>query len=366
MSDASSDHNANCFDFIRLVAAWLVLYSHSYALVGLPEPTPIAGQSFGSLAVAVFFSLSGYLVCQSWSRDPSAVRFAIRRGLRIFPGLLVVILFTAFGVGVAFTKLQALDYLRHPETWSYVPKTVLMLSVPHLPGVFESNPFPKSTNGSLWTLRYEVLMYATLAVLGSIVPQGRLSRASMALLVVCTLTWLGLAIFGYSQVQVPGIWRMGTELYVDRLAYLGAFFFGGSCMYLYRDRIKLSIPVAFVLVVGATLMPNPTSAMATLWIAVPYGVISVAFLASRRFRFVRGHDYSYGIYIYAFPVQQAISALLAPASEHWLAALAASTAITFLVASLSWHYIESPALATKDRAIRRFTKAGLPSPIQGR
>ena len=62
---------SNSFDFLRVSAALLVLYSHSFALVGLPEPTPMAGQFYGGLAVALFFAMSGYLVCQSWVRDPS-------------------------------------------------------------------------------------------------------------------------------------------------------------------------------------------------------------------------------------------------------------------------------------------------------
>lgn len=329
-----------------------MLYSHSFALAGFPEPTPIAGQSFGSLAVAVFFSLSGYLVCQSWSRDPSMWRFAVRRGLRILPGLFVVVIATAFGVGLAYTQLAPSEYLTHPETWTYVPKTMLMLSVPKLPGVFESNPFPNSNNGSLWTLRYEVLMYAVLCGVGSLVSPRKLPLMCATLLATCMVSWVALTLNGLAPMPVPFVWRLGTEFHADRIAYLGAFFFGGSCMYLFRDHLKTSLPAAAVMLGAAVLAPTSFVAMLVLWIAIPYGVMSLAFGGARILGFTRGFDYSYGTYIYAFPIQQALASSIPQLQENWLWSLIAATALTALAGGLSWHFVESPALKAKDRVIQ--------------
>ena len=83
----------------------------------------MAGQSYGSLAVALFFAISGYLVCQSWVRDPSPMRFVVRRALRILPGLGVVVMLTAFVLGPAFSSLSAQEYFADKRTWSYLPAT---------------------------------------------------------------------------------------------------------------------------------------------------------------------------------------------------------------------------------------------------
>lgn len=113
-------HQNNAFDFLRIFAASAVLYSHSYALYGLPEPYPLPGQTYGSLAVALFFSISGFLVCQSWMNDPSFSRFFIRRALRIFPGLLVVVILTALVIGPLFTTLTLQEYFASGTAWNYI------------------------------------------------------------------------------------------------------------------------------------------------------------------------------------------------------------------------------------------------------
>ena len=291
------DYFGNCFDFLRVIAAWAVLYSHSYALVGLSEPRPIAGQSFGSLAVALFFAISGFLVCQSWNRDPSIIRFATRRALRLIPGLFVVILFTTLVIGPVFSALPVTEYIGEVRIWKYIPSTLLFLSVPTLPGLFESNPLPNASNGSLWTLRYEALMYACLAIVGSIIPKIKLKVACIALFASFALLWAVLAIIELPSTQIPFIWRLGTELYGEQIGYLGAFFFAGCCAHFFFARIPLSLTVALILVAVIALIPNHKLTMPALWLAIPYAAISFAYRAPKIFHRVNGHDYSYGIYI---------------------------------------------------------------------
>ncbi|MGO4377458.1 acyltransferase family protein [Pseudoduganella sp. RAF53_2] len=95
----------NAFDVLRMTAAAAVLYSHSFPLLGLPEPEPLPGLTWGRLAVAVFFGISGFLVAQSWESDSHGLRFLARRALRIFPGLLVLALLSALVLGPAVTVL---------------------------------------------------------------------------------------------------------------------------------------------------------------------------------------------------------------------------------------------------------------------
>lgn len=184
------NHNLNAFDFLRVTAASAVLFSHSYALYGLPEPQPITGHSFGSLAVATFFVISGFLVCQSWLLDPSFPRFLTRRFLRIFPGLLVVILMTVFVIGPIFGTLVPTEYFSSVAVWQHLILGLLALGSPPLPRVFENNPYPISINGSLWTLRYEILMYILLASIGRFFSIASLRFIYPALFVLMGINWV--------------------------------------------------------------------------------------------------------------------------------------------------------------------------------
>ena len=341
---APRHHNA--FDALRIIAAAAVLYSHSFALYGLPEPVPLAGQTFGSIAVALFFSLSGYLVCQSWCSDPDVLRFALRRGLRIFPGLIVVVVVTAGLIGLLITDLSATAYLQSADLYNFIVKGMLALGSPTLPGVFEKNPFPNATNGSLWTLRYEIIMYVALALAGRLFGRRHFQWACPLLLCLCALTWLLTTYVGAKNLQIPLVWHL-TELYLDRIAYLGAFFFAGASMLLYRDRVPLS-PFAAIVAVGVVaLVTSPTIVMCMLWLIVPYVVCTFAFRSPTWMTKANGYDYSYGVYIYAFPIQQIFSLI---GSEHhwsWFAVMAASAVVTFWAAAASWYYVEKPALSFK-------------------
>jgi peptidoglycan/LPS O-acetylase OafA/YrhL len=161
----SNMKHANSFDFARISAALLVLYSHAFAIGGAPEPTIAGFCSLGSLGLFIFFSISGYLVSMSWLSDGSGVRFAIRRALRIFPALTVVILLSTFVLGPIVTTVPMQVYLHHPATYRYLANIGLYVSY-YLPGSFEHVPIPNAVNGSLWSLPVEVLMYIILGGLG--------------------------------------------------------------------------------------------------------------------------------------------------------------------------------------------------------
>ena len=163
----------NSLDLLRLVAAIFVLYSHQHALLGQAEPTFFGWNTYGGVGVTIFFFLSGMLVWTSWARDPHWGRFFMRRSLRIFPALWVVVLGTAFVLGPVFSTLSVADYFADQETWRYL-STAMMLIRHTLPGVFSDNPFPQAVNGSLWTLPVEFLCYVSVAVLGSVkfMPKG--------------------------------------------------------------------------------------------------------------------------------------------------------------------------------------------------
>jgi len=164
----------NNFDALRLVAAASVVFSHSFLisegtqdhewLIWLTENQSI----LGLVGVFVFFAISGFLVTQSFEETGDAWRFLAKRSLRIFPGLFVATVLSAFALAPLVTTLWPSAFLSRPEPYEYViGNTLLDQTVHELPGVmFVNNPVGLEINGSLWTLRLEFTMYLMVLALG--------------------------------------------------------------------------------------------------------------------------------------------------------------------------------------------------------
>jgi peptidoglycan/LPS O-acetylase OafA/YrhL len=342
---SSRDNN---FDLLRLGAAIAVLASHCYPLTASGED-PLqrwTGHTAGELGVTIFFAISGYLVTLSWLADPKPQRFGARRGLRLLPALTVVAFLIAFALGPAVTTLGLGTYLADPGPYLYAVRTSLLVTVAGtLPGVFTDNPFPNAVNGSLWTLPVEALAYVMVLGAGLL---GLLRRSRTALLLAGAALCAFLA-SAWSPVDLTGIVPAGAaDAGVPAALRLAAVFVGGMVFALHRDKLRLSFRVlatAFAvwwLLRGTELEPFVAA------LTMPYAVLTLAF--RRRVRvplYERGGDASYGIYIYAFPVQQTIAHLIPDISPGAMLALALP--VTLVLGRASWRLVEEPALRRKPR-----------------
>src|SRR5690349_21680692 len=203
------EQKQNNFDGLRIVAAVMVLVSHQFALLQLPQPEIYSGMSLGGVAVLVFFSISGYLVAQSWTNDPNVVRFAAKRLLRVWPALAVATGVAALIVGPIVTSLPLRAYFAAPDFQSYF----LMLRFrqwDQLPGVFDTLPFAHAVNGSLWTIPYEVRWYLFMMIAGA--------------LYVLRFRWALLAIVVALAVYHFGFYHAETNTDHDPLREFGLFF----------------------------------------------------------------------------------------------------------------------------------------------
>ena len=290
----SDKRHHNNFDGLRLLAALLVLFSHMFALSGRWEPRFIGDHSFGNLGVLIFFSISGYLISASWFSDPNIFRFSLRRFLRIVPGLTIAII-------ISWTVVTSLGLSRFP-----------------------GNPL-HALNGSLWTIPYEIYCYILIASLG-------LLTRSPALVLSLTL----LVAYAF--------------LPKSFLSYFGLFFAGGALLQQYVRLRSVYALLGFFLssamflsinetIIGLALIIPP----ATVWIGTQsWPVLNMA---------GRKGDISYGIYIYAWPIQQIVVTHVGSTSPYiWL--LLPSLTITLAVAWLSWHLVEHPALLYKPKKNR--------------
>lgn len=334
---SSTVHRANNFDALRMLAALLVIWSHQFALMGRPSPL-FFGNEPGAVGVVMFFAISGCLVSQSWRADPHLGRFALRRALRIWPGLAVVVLLAVLVLGPLLTELPLTEYFFHPLTRQHLTNLVLSTHT-SLPGVFTSSPHPGSVNGPLWTIPLEVGCYAGLALLGAVgVLRWRWASLVVFALLAAALHWR------YSGLTVPE-WSFALQYAI--IFALGAVL--AQWQHLWRPRAALAA-AAVVVACGVWFRWGPPllGGQAPLWAA---GALAVIWGSCRTSGFAsagRFGDFSYGLYIYGFPVQQLVIWSFAN-QLSFPVAFALSVLGALALAVMSWHGVEKPALRWKPR-----------------
>jgi peptidoglycan/LPS O-acetylase OafA/YrhL len=358
---------ANNFDLLRLLAAIAVVFAHSFDLLKLPEPLlSIVPFGWGYLGVLIFFSISGFLVSASWVNDPNLLSFAVKRALRLLPALVVALLLSALVLGPLVTTEASQAYFDNPATKAYVISNAVMQTDYQLPGVFLHNVYPAAVNGSLWTLPLEVKAYVLVALLGVL---GLLSRWRVLMLAVAAFgilacvdslrSWLpGAPHYVASLVNIQASPELieqaklgGYTVYPEMFAAfaIGATLYALRRWVLLRWQLGVCAALAWVLVrvsVGGTAFEVATVILG------PYIVLCLAYLSVNALHLPRVFgDYSYGIYIYAFPIQQTLSDLMSPRSGWLLFSI--SLPLASLTAVASWHLVERRALALKRSMLGR-------------
>ena len=329
----------NNIQLLRLLAAAAVMLFHSFAFTGrlAEDPVFVATGTTDSSVVGVgcFLLLSGFLVTRSWLTRPGLVAFAAARILRIYPALIVAVVLSIVLAGMA-TEVPWRAFIASPVTIDYAWHNALAWEVHFLlPGAFLRNPYPGAVNGSLWTLAVELRLYLAVAIAGMAGLLARTDRSAAALIALVALfvwkpEWLPLAPQNASTRNLALLFGIGALAYVA------------------RDRIPLSL-AAFVVAVVVFIL-NPWGLGRGLWftLTLAYGTLVLAYHPRIQWHaYNRVGDYSYGLYVYAFPVQQTIVARVPGLTP--LELFAVSFAVTLVLAALSWHALERPALALKAK-----------------
>lgn len=336
----------NNFNLIRFIAASLVLFSHSFALTfGSRDFEPMTlslGMNWGDIAVDVFFVSSGFLITSSFFNRNNLLAFIWARVLRIYPALFVAVGFCVFVVGLLFTSYGMLDFLTDKQTIKFLIKnSILLMDVEyHLPGVFANNPHPEAINGSLWTLPTELKMYGLLAfflvVIGYLNQRIRAFSAKNIMLLIAVDAVV---------LQLVNHFYPILPTYFIRLFSL---FFVGSAFWLWREQLTVShrwigMTLPFLLISAF----NQHLFFIIYTLCLPFIIFYLAYVPKGKIRqFNQFGDYSYGVYIYAFPVQQSLIALIPNISVTGM--IVGSFIITLVLAMLSWHFVEKRALRMKD------------------
>jgi peptidoglycan/LPS O-acetylase OafA/YrhL len=342
---------SNAFDAVRLVLASLVIFEHSFFLVDngpAREPLYVLSHGqmhFGSVAVFMFFAVSGFLIARS-RLDSSLGDYLLKRILRIGPGfwcasflgLLVIGPWMADG---AYWGMQ---------NWPALIATALSLKQANPADVLSTNPL-HLVHGTLWTIRYEFDCYLAIALLGTFgLLAGR--KAIVAFVIMAG------ALAAAKAYSLPAI-DHGLGFFLisspDRWGDMFPFFLVGSAFFIWRDKIPKS-PVLLALSLVALAAGVQFGG---LYWALLFGGSYAALYAAMSFSFApriagRRVDLSYGLYLYGWPTQQVLLHFfhLSP-----LALFAASLPTTAAIAYLSWTFVEAPALSLIRRKVRRAVPA---------
>lgn len=344
----------NSINALRLALAGVVLISHCMQLSwGRPDPLghlTSGALDMGTMSVDGFFALSGFLIATSFRSSPSTRRYFWRRALRIFPAFWVCLVVTAFVLAplawlLAHRTLAGFPLLGDRSAVSYIyQNSALLIRQFYIDGAFGAEP----VNGSLHTLFYEFICYALVAVLGTF---GLLSRRRSWVLGIATAA----AVVALLEATV-GIGLVTGHPGRELMFRFGTMFLWGVLATLFSDRVRISGRGAVVAlagvsagVAGAAVAGEQAVGVHIYTLVAAPGVVYLVLLAGSTTALAKvgaRRDLSYGLYVYAWPVQ--VILLLVGAGSWWLPAyIGVSLGVALGMAYLSWTFVEAPALELK-------------------
>jgi len=335
-----SKKDGNTFNIVRLVAALMVISCHSFPLLAKVDPTNMAEYQ-GDLAVWIFFVISGYLITGSYLHS-NIFTFLCSRVLRLWPAFIVLTLLTVFVLGPAVTSFSLSRYFADGQAFDYLNNIQLTYIRYNLPGVFEHNFYPRAVNGSIWTIPLEALMYlgtATLGITGLVRLRG-----------LVLLAWAGLFICGLPGIGSEQIDKLQPINWLPPLAVIKIpilCYCSGTLLYLYKEQLRPSMRLAALLLIAGALCWKYFGMYIGVAILLPLGILTFALRPTKINLFSKLGDYSYGIYLWAFPVQQLLVHFF-PTLTYWPLFLSASL-LSILCGAISWHLVEKPCLSLKKK-----------------
>jgi peptidoglycan/LPS O-acetylase OafA/YrhL len=337
------------FLLLRFIAASMVIYGHGSAITGGPGRAEFFvwmgwGTYSGDIAVDIFFIVSGFMITGSYLRRQHLGDFLWARVLRIFPAFLFCLVLSAYVLGPLITDLSMAGYLHMPELAHYVLQNAKLQTTMDwtLPGVFAGNPKNATINGAIWTLPAEFRMYLWIAILGVI---GTLSRRWLVSAIIVIFFGIGIVYPTQGMGMIPDIYLR-----------LAGMFGLGTLFYIHREHVPVGWPYAAASALAAYLLRHTPIYPFAFGLAVAQFSFAFAY-ATPWYGFNRFGDYSYGVYLWGWPMQQVIAHAFPMLSPIRNAALAFPLALVMAV--ISWHLVERPTLKLKSVPASLWARSGL-------
>lgn len=332
-------NNVNYFLLLRTTAAIGVLFAHSYELLLLPSPIRFLNLGIGEFSVYIFFVISGFFIFRSTQNSITVNDFLIKRALRIFPALFICVVVT-FIVSAYVSDIQFSNFWKYQDNYYYLLNVTTVGNL-QLYGVFDQNPYPYTVNGSLWTLKYELLCYVSMTLFVKLEKRFSLSILLLSLAVVT----LFMVIHHELALSVNFLYLFG-ELFL--------FFVCGATLNFISSKNKyyrISLACSYFFALSIFYIYGYTKVANGLILAMALTAVGILYFKAvlGAYHKNKGNqlDISYGIYIYSFPIQQLIisKSNIANAGLIFLISLF----LTIFVAVTSWYLVERPAISSYRR-----------------
>lgn len=339
----------NNFDLVRLIAALLVIYGHSFSVVpesgGQDFLFSLSGYATAGMAVKIFFFLSGLLVVNSLLEKRSISDYILARFFRIFPALALVLIVSALVIGPLATDMPIGHYFGNPNTYLYIKRQLLMqswgtqgLGYYNLPGVFSNNAYKSTVNASLWSLVVEVYAYLFIAAVYLV---GLFEKRIATFFVVLVI---------FDSLLPSRIIFTFLPLGNEDFSFLPFCFACGVLLALHKEQIQISGELGIGFLLLFLLMHGTVFERFLFYLSA---FATVVYFATNRImlKFRPKVDVSYGVFLWGFPVQQSL--------VHWFPYLGRlenclfSMFIATFMGFLSWFLVERRAISLgKYLAIR--------------
>ena len=325
----------NNLDIFRVIAAMMVIYGHAYAILPSSGPgdilTGLLGFDYsGSLAVKIFFFLSGLVVTNSLLTKRNLLQFLIARFFRVWPALAFTLLVSAFLLGPLLTEQSTSEYFSNKKFFAYFYKGLSMNIKYELPGVFESNAL-RAVNGSLWSIPHEVFAYLTLAttlILGLLKPRIRLLTIPVFILMLIDPLLENPVLFTWLPPN-------------PEIRLLAPCFAFGALLAIWKDRVDIGWAPCLAAWLAFIVLKQSCCNFYFFYLAL---FLSIIYLSSQGFlvRFKPSADISYGIYLWGWPVQQILALFFFDYGIHFNQILA--IVISVIMGFFSWYLIEKKSI----------------------
>jgi peptidoglycan/LPS O-acetylase OafA/YrhL len=335
-------HQSNSFDLLRLICALLVIYGHSFAITLKGNPggqvdiiETYIGCHSSSIAVYIFFFLSGLLVTNSLLNGRNSLHFIAARFFRIYPALIVLLLVTTFVIGPLISSKSFFDYLSNIAILKYFFGNLFLFSQYELPGLFNFNDYPDIVNGSLWTIKYEFFAYLVIVLM--------FKCKLMTRRIFSMITFFLVLLFCFSNNFLI--------LKENPILYLALFFCIGVTLSLWRESISVNYNVPIIFFGLWSISDNALIRELLLYLTI---FSSVLFIFSLNLinKLKIKIDISYGLYLYGFLVAQ-ILALYFPylnISYHQIITISVSLVLGYISAI----YVENRMIKMGKKLILSF------------
>lgn len=310
----------------------MVFVAHSYDLSRIDGLYNIRQYVSSTLAVQMFFVISGFLIFQSYTRSRSIGSYAKKRIKRVYPAYVTIIAISAIVLPVVGTMTVS-EYIYDVRLYKYIGANLIFMNflAPELPGIFQGNEV-QAVNGALWTLKVELGFYVFVPICIWIFTKiGRLKT----LLLFYALS----VIYSYITLYIAESRNMDSFIEISRqMPGQMTYFIAGAILFYYFDYFKRYILPLTILGIGIFCLSFYTMDLILRPVGLALGGMGVAF-GPYLGRFGKYGDFSYGIYIVHFPILQTLISLRI-LQDNALAFVLLAASIVLVAAALMWHLVE--------------------------